>query len=257
MARVLASVTYKKDKKQLTTFWKVLQIPNLRLEWGIEGLNRAMKRHDYIVIIDVLRFCSAVVTATSLGFVIKPSTERHRKKESHTLSPRYFFNRKPGRVTIFSSNGAFLAVSSAKSKCVIFGSLLNAKAVAEYISGIKHDVSLIAGGEISEERRTLMPQFERDLAYGNELFSIEDLLGAGAISYFSKFRKTGECLKAERTFKVLQKMLKPTLRESGSGVYDQIHGNAGDLDYCTKLNYYKVVPMLHLVKGVPEIAPAR
>jgi phosphosulfolactate phosphohydrolase-like enzyme len=232
-------------------------MPTLRLEWGIDGLRRAMGRDDNIVIIDVLRFSSAVVTATALGFTIIPNATSNRKTESATLSPGYFLGKKPGRVTIFSSNGAFLAVSGVKARHVIFGSLLNARCAAEHIGGLNGDTSLIAAGEISESRTLLLGNHEKGLASGNRIFCIEDMLGAGAISYFSHSHKSNECIKAEGLFTRRKKSLRAALANSASGKYDKLHGNAPDTLLCSGLNIYDVVPELGRANGTPLIHAAK
>jgi 2-phosphosulfolactate phosphatase len=228
----------------------------LKLEWGIDGLKRAIARDDDIVIIDVLRFSSAVVTAAALGFVIRPAATEDRQKETETLSPVYFFGKKPSKVTIFSSNGAFLALSAAKkSKNVVIGALLNAESIAKYIDGNKRSVTLLAAGEINKARLTLLDEYEKNLANGNMIFSLEDMLGAGAISHFSHLKKSRECIKAEKIFRATREILNQILLESASGKYDQIHDRVEDIFLSSRLNCYRIIPKLHATKSSPEIRP--
>ncbi len=228
-------------------------MPKLNLDWGAEGLASAIGRNDDIVIIDVLRFSSTITTAINFGFVIEPRASKDRKTESSTLSPLYFLDKPPSRVEVFSSNGAFLAVSATKARHVVFGSLLNAHAIGEHISGRDADVSLIAAGEIYDYRLPLLSDFEKDMAQGNKIFCIEDILGAGAISSFSTIEKSRECLKAERLFKMSQEMIGRILEDSASGKIDISRGRRADVVHCSKVNRYSVVPGLRLVGSVPEI----
>ena len=225
----------------------------LDLEWGIEGLKGALKRNDNIVIIDQLRFSSTVVTATALGFVIEPTTDKARKTESYSLSPRSFFGKRPGRVVIASPNGAFLSLNAKSAKRVVYGSILNAKSVAEWIDGINEDTTLIAAGEVGEERFPFMADDEKALTKTNSIFDFEDFLAAGAISSFCKLEKAKECVEAEKFFLQSRNRIVEVLRDTSSHRYNASRGNGPDTDEVGKLNFYKVVPKLHEVDGVVEI----
>ena len=43
-----------------------------RLEWGRDGARRASARRDILVVVDTLRFSTAVVTAVPRGAIIYP-----------------------------------------------------------------------------------------------------------------------------------------------------------------------------------------
>ncbi|EQD64604.1 lipoprotein, partial [mine drainage metagenome] len=123
-------------------------LPMLRLEWGIDGLKSAIKRKDIVVIIDQIRFSCAVVTAVALGFTIEPTSDKARKTESFSLSPSTFFNRQPQRVVIASSNGSYLSINAKEGKQVVYGCILNARAVAEWLDESNENTTLLAAGEI-------------------------------------------------------------------------------------------------------------
>ncbi len=106
----------------------------LNIEWGERGLNSAIDKGNRIVIIGQLRFSSAVVTAVALGFVIEPTSDKSRKSESFSLSPFSFFDKSPQRVVIRSPNGAHLSINAKKARCVVYGSLLNAGSIGEWIN---------------------------------------------------------------------------------------------------------------------------
>ncbi len=225
----------------------------LRLEWGVDGLKKALGRKDNIVIIDQLRFSSSVVNATSLGFTIEPTADKMRRTESFTLSPSSFLGKEPRRVIIESPNGAYLSLVAKDGKRVIYGSVLNAKAVAIWIDKIDEDTTLVVAGEVDPSRRLLMKEKEQTLAKGNEIFAMEDLLGAGAISYYSKMKKSDGCAKAEELFKNAKENLIHELKNTASHRYNESRGKGEDTTYYGKLNQFNVVPTLYFVKGIPEI----
>ena len=149
-------------------------LPILRLEWGIGSLKSAIKRKDNVVIIDQIRFSCAVVTAVALGFTIQPSSEKTRKIQSFSLSPSTFFNKTPQRVAIWSSNGSYLSTNAKGGKQVVYGCLLNAKAVAEWLDALNENATLLAAGEVDvEERQQFLREKERARSKNNEIFALE------------------------------------------------------------------------------------
>ena len=51
--------------------------PRISIDWAKDGLEYALKKGDIVVIVDTLRFSSAVVTAVAYGFTIYPVPDRH------------------------------------------------------------------------------------------------------------------------------------------------------------------------------------
>ena len=226
----------------------------LRLEWGIDGLKSAMKRKDTIVIIDQIRFSSAVVTAVALGFTIEPTSDKSRKTESFSLSPSTFFNKPPRRVVIRSSNGSYLSTNANGEKQVVYGCLLNAKAVGEWLDTLNENATLLAAGEIDiEERQNFLQEKERIFSKDNKIFALEDLIAAGAIAYFSKMGKSEECITAQNVFSQVKDRLLDELLDTTSHRYNEARGKGKDTADCAQLNKYDVVPKLHFINGVPEI----
>ncbi|MDE1855428.1 MAG: 2-phosphosulfolactate phosphatase [Candidatus Micrarchaeota archaeon] len=225
----------------------------LRLEWGIKGLKKALKRRDNIVIIDQLRFSSAVVTATSLQFTIEPTSDNLRRTEGFSLSPSTFLNKKPSRVVVESPNGAYLSLNARKAKCVIYGSILNAKAIANWIDKIGENTTLIAAGEVGPERLQFITGNELVLSKRNKIFAMEDALAAGAIAHFVKMNKSKECIGVQELFENTKNKLLETLRDTASHRYLESRSRGDDTVLCSKLNLYKVVPKLFFVRGIPEI----
>ncbi len=226
----------------------------LELGWGIEGLRSAIARRDNIVIIDQLRFSCAVVTAVALGFTIEPTSDKNRKTESFSLSPRTFFNKPPQRVIISSPNGSYLSTVANKAKQVVYGCILNARAVGTWIDKMNENTTLIAAGETDvEKRKPFMAVKEIAKCELNPIFAYEDLLAAGAIASFSKMDKTIGCARAQNLFYNSKDHLSEEIMDTASHRYNESRGRGQDTSDCVQLNRYDIVPRLHFVNGVPEI----
>lgn len=222
-------------------------MPTLDLAWGLAGLRKAMHRHDSIVIIDELRFSSAVVAATYRGFTILPTADRSKGTEGFSLSPISFIGKKPCRVVLYSSNGASLSVNARYASRVIYGSLLNAKAVAASIDRYGVSTTLLAAGEKDiTAREPFVSSREKRLAKGNRIFALEDIMAAGAIAYYAKMSKSQECIRAVRLFKAVKGGLSQALRDTASHRYNTALRKGTDHDTvdCSALNACNVVPYL-------------
>ncbi|MDR6866166.1 2-phosphosulfolactate phosphatase [Microbacterium resistens] len=121
----------------------------VRLEWGVEGLRR-LAPADVVVVVDVLRFTTTV-------------TRRAEKGLSTAIA------------NAPSINGAPIAEAAAAAQALVLaGCLRNATATADAIRAeqVRRDrrtsVAVIAGGERTRGGTDLR-------------FSVEDLLGAGAV----------------------------------------------------------------------------
>lgn len=232
-----------------------MNLPILGLEWGIEGLRKAADRKDNVVIIDQLRFSSAVVTATALGFTIEPTSEKSRSVEGFSLSPKSFFNKIPQKVVIESPNGAYLSINAYDIKNVAFGSLLNAKAVAKWIDSLRGNSSLIAAGEIDIiHRKLFFSEYEKkEIENGNRIFALEDFMASGAIAFYSKIEKTNECIKAQEYFKKSKNVLFKKITNTASHRYNELRGKGADTEFCATLNKFNVVPKLYFIGRNPLI----
>lgn len=226
----------------------------MQLEWGVEGIKSAVARKDNIVIIDQLRFSSAVVTATALGFTIEPTSDKTRKTESFSLSPTAFLGKSPRRVVIASPNGAYLSLNAKGEKQVVYGSILNAKAVAEWVDNLNENTTLLAAGEVdTEEREQFLDEQERIKTRDNKIFAFEDFIAAGAIAYFSKMNKSEYCTEAQSLYDEVKNILLDSIINTASHRYNEAKGKGNDTALCTQLNFYKVVPKLHFINNIPEI----
>lgn len=162
-----------------------------RLEWGHDGLVALAPECDVLVIVDVLRFSSAVSAAVEAGSTVVPfawgdprAGERSeqigaalaggRVPGQPSLSPTGLLGLPPGeRIVLPSPNGAALAVEAAERRVpfVLAGCLRNASATARRAAMLAHGgaIGVVAAGE-----RWLH-------ADGPLRPAAEDLIGAGAI----------------------------------------------------------------------------
>ena len=159
----------------------------VRFEWGAEGLAR-LAPADVVVVVDVLRFSSALVDAVVESPV---SLEEARRG---------------------SADGAAVA-DAASDTLLLVGGLRNATAVAEAILGVQEErqrrtsVAIVAAGESAPE--------------GGLRFAVEDQLGAGAIISALSDRgidhSSPEAAVAAESFRGLRQAVRHLLSGSGSG----------------------------------------
>jgi 2-phosphosulfolactate phosphatase len=162
-----------------------------RFDWGLDGLHALAPSCDVIVVIDVLRFTSAVSVAVDTGATVFPfrwkdaraasyATERNaqlaglREDGGPSLSPTDLAELPPAtRIVLPSPNGSTISLTAAEDGVpfVLAGSLRNATATARRARALSHDgaVGVIAAGE------------RWGTASGPVRPALEDLLGAGAV----------------------------------------------------------------------------
>lgn len=161
-----------------------------RLGWGHDGLTGLATECDVIVVVDVLRFSSAVSAAVEAGASVAPmrwgeprSGEPARTSgaaavgpgdRGASLSPTELLRARPGDAIVVSSpNGAALAVEAGEQDVpfVLAGCLRNATATARRALMVAHDgaIGIVAAGE------------RWPGADGRLRPAVEDLIGAGAV----------------------------------------------------------------------------
>ena len=165
----------------------------VRHEWGVDGLAR-LASSDVVIVVDVLRFSTAVTDAVSLGASV-PLDER-----AHAVS----------------INGAVVADAAASGAVVLLGCLRNAAAVAGAVHavqdrrGARTTVAVIACGERTSGRDDAPVRV-----------AVEDQLGAGAIIDALSARgidhSSPEAAVAGEGFRGLRRAAKHLLTASGSG----------------------------------------
>lgn len=161
-----------------------------RFGWGLAGLRALAPHAAAVVVVDVLRFSTAVCAALEAGATVLPfrsdddrapvhATERgavlagRRDDGGPSLSPTDLARLEAGtRVVLPSPNGSTIAFEAGEIGigCVLAGSLRNATATAHYANRIAdgRPVAVIAAGERWSGAEQLRP-------------ALEDLLGAGAV----------------------------------------------------------------------------
>lgn len=232
-----------------------------RLEWGRRGARAAAERGDLLVVVDVLRFSSAVVTAVAHGAVIYPcaweddpaalaarvqaevAVQRRDVPASgrFSLSPPTFEAATPGtRVVLASPNGATCSRYAAACPQLLIGALTNARAVAEAVSQVlaetEVNATILACGE-----RWKTPSEDGELR-----FAIEDYLGAGAIlaQLATAYSRSPEARVCEGAFRQVGGEVGHVLAESGSGRELRAMGFAQDVEHAAQLDRYDVVPVM-------------
>jgi 2-phosphosulfolactate phosphatase len=239
--------------------------PLLQLDWGIDGVRFALKNHDIVVIVDTLRFSTAVATAVANGFTIYPVSDKTDGKAlakslgaemsgrpgeaKYTISPLSYKGALPNdnhRVVLYSPNGATCAALAGTDDTVYIGCFLNAQAVSDlvYKSAIKEQrgITMVAAGEqraIDTGERIV---YDREAAY--PVFAIEDYLACGAIISHTRLRKSAEALLCEMTFAAARDRIEDLLLDSFSGRYLVENGLKDDVAHAVQHDLYDSVPVL-------------
>ena len=213
-------------------------MPTVKIDWGIEGLKYALRDNDIVIIVDVMRFSSAAVTAAAEGFTIYPVPNNDKGRElaegigaelagkapeaRFSLSPlSYIENRQHSnkKVVLASPNGATCAAQIKEYDTGYIGCFLNAEAVA---------------------RRA-----EREASASGRDFAPEDYLGAGAIISFMSLPKSTDAVLCESAFNAVRDNLRGLLLESYSGRWLLQNDAQKDLEHLLRINYYDIVPEIN------------
>jgi 2-phosphosulfolactate phosphatase len=205
-----------------------------RFDWGRDGLESLAPHSDVVVIVDVLRFTSAVSAAIESNAVVFPYPwaddgaaayaiehsailATQREDGGLSLSPTDMLSISDGaRLVLPSPNGAALAFAAAAvgARHVLAGCLRNASATARRAKELADggSIAVIAAGE--RWQRTSGPLRA----------SVEDLLGAGAVltaldpaASLSTPACSPEAAAARAAFVAMRWNLHDALAESSSG----------------------------------------
>jgi len=227
------------------------------LEFVAKDTVKAVKRRDVIIVIDALRCCSTIVTALANGAIcvipVKTILEARRLKKKHPEfiiagerkglkptgfnlgnSPLEFSARNvEGKEVILTTTSGTKAISlSKKGKWVLIGAFLNAKTIAEASLKIaekeKIGISLVLAGK-------------------EDQFSLEDFLCAGAIaeSFPTERVELGDAVTAALlSFRGIRHSLKETIQQSSHAQYLVKKGFENDVEFCSQMNIFTVVPSL-------------
>ncbi len=239
-----------------------------RLEWGWRGAERAARRGDLIVVVDVLSFSTTCATACYRQSAIIPccsddeaqavsavtGAERgvHRRdvpeKGRFSLSPISFLDAEPGMtVALPSPNGATcckIAQGDAETRALVFvGAFVNAQAttLAVYTALESHraqSVTVLACGERWADGASS--------GDGPLRFALEDFLGAGAVLSFlpAHLSRSPEARAAQAAFIEAAPDLETTLLTCGSGIELVRKGYKEDVIHAARLNIYDTPALL-------------
>lgn len=231
-----------------------------RLGWGPEGLRSLAPECAVIVVVDVLRFTTAVCAALEAGATALPfrwnddraeayATEHdavlagHRAGGGPSLSPTDLLDLEAGtRIVLPSPNGSTIAFEAVQLgvDVVLAGSLRNATATARYALTIAdgRPIGVIAAGERWDHAPELRP-------------GVEDFLGAGAVlkaldppGAVSAPCCSPEARSARAAFADARPALHHHLAESSSGRELRRIGFADDIAAAAALDSANVVALL-------------
>jgi 2-phosphosulfolactate phosphatase len=225
----------------------------VRFEWGRAGMRRAAGRGDILVVVDVLRFTTAVAAALAHGVRVFPcawdedaeacakrlGAEVARNKAKYSLSPDCYPGAPRGtKVVLRSLNGAACARYAKNSEKLFAGALVNASAVAAAIEEVRKSngkpVSVVAAGE-------RYPEENED---GQIRFAIEDYLAAGAIIAKLTGEKSAEAQLCELGFIAARQDLASLLRGCASGREMIAANRAADVEHAARMDLYSCAPVL-------------
>jgi 2-phosphosulfolactate phosphatase len=232
-----------------------------RFDWGPNGLRRLAPLVDVVVVVDVLRFTTAVDVAVARGAVVYPHRwkdgSEHAFAAAHdavvasnqlgptaeapwSLSPESLASIPAGTGLVLPSpNGSALCVGAveAGARAVFAGCLRNASAVAgaaATVAGPDGAIAVIAAGE------------RWNGATGPLRPALEDLLGAGAIlaSADRPDALSPEAAAARAAFVEAQPRLAEVIATCGSGVELADRGQAADLPWAADHDASSAAPRL-------------
>lgn len=241
-------------------------MPTVKIDWGVEGLKYALRDNDIVIIVDVMRFSSAAVTAVAEGFVIYPVPDNDKGLKlageigaelagkapvaRFSLSPLSYIknNQHPNkRVVLASPNGATCAALVKEHDIGYIGCFLNAEAVARRAereaSESGRDITVIAAGEDRAAEKDGRVYYVRENS--GRVFAPEDYLGAGAIISFMSLPKNTDTVLCESSFNVVRDNLRDLLTESYSGRWLLQNDAQKDLEHLLQINYYDIVPVIN------------
>jgi 2-phosphosulfolactate phosphatase len=220
---------------------------NRRFEWGPTGA--ASIDAGITVIVDVLRFTSAVEAAASRNALVFPYQWNDEGAQNYadsldaqlangpygeglSLSPLSLLALEPhDRVVLASPNGATCALLAARAGSTVIASCLrNANAVGRALAEYDGPITVVACGERFRDA-SLRP-------------ALEDLLGAGAVLSHLVGRPSNDARSAMASWRDAQHRVTETIRSCASGLELQRRGAANDVAYCSESNISDVVPVL-------------
>ena len=220
---------------------------DLRFEWG--PLAASTAKDGTCVIVDVLRFSTAVEAAVARGITVYPYRWRDvtaatfaasvdavlaggHDPAGPSLSPASMNALQPGSTLVLpSANGSACALLAAAAGAQVgAGCLRNAAAVGAWAGKASSPVTVVACGERWPDG-SLRP-------------SLEDLVGAGAILAAMTGEPSPEARAAMAAFGDAAPRLPEVLRRCASGRELREKGFDADVSHAAQLNVSSTVPVL-------------
>lgn len=221
---------------------------DIRLEWGMRGVEELARVSDVIIIVDVLSFSTCVDVATSKDAVVYPYKFRDETANEYaanlgaelavkrtapgvySLSPQSLVHIKAStKLVLPSPNGSTLTLGTGSTP-TICGCLRNAKAVAEKAMQIGSKIAIIPAGERWED--------------GSLRIATEDLLGAGAIIAYLQGSLSPESKTALFGYKASEQNIPTEVKQCISGKELIEMGFEADVDLACQVNVSTNVPIL-------------
>ena len=220
-----------------------------RFEWGLSGSEVLARAESYLVVVDVLRFTTAVEAAVSRGAIVYPYRWKDKSARSfadsigaqlhdgpHTdgssLSPTALLSQPTlDALVLPSPNGSTCSLLAAEAGAMVVAACLrNAPAVAQFLASTSLPVSVIACGERWPDD-TLRP-------------SLEDLLGAGAVLAHLGGDLSPEAGSAVAAWEEARGKIAEVLLRCSSGRELDERGRRDDIGYASAFGVSDVVPIL-------------
>jgi 2-phosphosulfolactate phosphatase len=220
---------------------------DVRFGWGVAAVEALAG--DVIVIVDVLRFTTAVEAAASRGGVVYPFRWRDESaavfaesvgakladgtdRLGPSLSPQSLLGMEAGEAVVLPSpNGATCAaLAGEQGATVVAACLRNAAAVGAWAGSVQGSVSVIACGELWPDG-SLRP-------------ALEDLLGAGAVLARLPGQRSPDARAAVAAWLEAADNIEAALLECPSGRELLERGRQDDVRYAAQVDVSEVVPVL-------------
>jgi len=220
----------------------------VRFDWGHTGTSAVAA--DHVVVVDVLRFTTAVDAAVGRGASVYPFRWKDASAAGFarqvaavladgsdpagpSLSPVRLSRLRPGdRVVLPSPNGSTCAAIAAESGATVLAACLrNAGSVAEWLNGKDGTVGVVACGERWPDG-SLRP-------------SLEDYLGAAAVIAGLAGPRSPEAEAAAALWSASDASAERLVRSCASGRELEARGWADDLDFACEIGASRSVPVLH------------
>jgi 2-phosphosulfolactate phosphatase len=219
----------------------------VRIEWGPVAVEAVPA--DVVVVVDVLRFTTAVDVAVGRGATVFPYRFRDASAaafaasvdaqlaegDGHaelSLSPARLSRLEPGaRIVLPSPNGSTCAtLASERGATVVAACLRNARAVAAWVDRRPGAVTVVPCGERWPDG-SLRP-------------ALEDLLGAAAVIRGLSGSKSAEATAAEELGAAVSDRVEELVRGCASGVEQVERDWADDLELAVQVDASESVPLL-------------